>query len=199
MLLLYLGKKTRSHIFNMLIILIDERYKQFMLIPLPSLTVENQGDISVTRAQSGKYSPVILQFFHFFSKGQCLNKIWHRSEKSIMQVHLPWHGECEPFTTVRWFGSCPQTGQKAKRKVSAGFLLQASCLVFQRLLYIWVCTYGCVLISIFFFREPVILGDSPYCLIFSQLLLSRPHIWVQTHSDFTLQNEDLNSCNGGNS
>lgn len=114
-----------------------------------------------------------------------------------MQVHLPWHGECEPFTTVRWFGSCPQTGQKAKRKVSAGFLLQASCLVFQRLLYIWVCTYGCVLISIFFFREPVILGDSPYCLIFSQLLLSRPHIWVQTHSDFTLQNEDLNSCNGG--
>lgn len=66
MLLLYLGKKTRSHIFNMLIILIDERYKQFMLIPLPSLTVENQGDISVTRAQSGKYSPVILQFFSFF-------------------------------------------------------------------------------------------------------------------------------------
>lgn len=68
MLLLYLGKKTRSHIFNTLIILIDERYKQFMLIPLPSLTVENQRDISVTRAQSGMYSPVILQFFHFSPK-----------------------------------------------------------------------------------------------------------------------------------
>lgn len=48
--------KTGSPVFNMFVTLSNEQYKQFMQACQPSITLEDQQDISGTRAKSREYS-----------------------------------------------------------------------------------------------------------------------------------------------